>query len=222
MTNPVMRFWRSTIGRKAVMAVTGIIGIGFLLAHITGNLLVFKGPDAINSYSHFLHGPGAELLWIARVVLILAVILHVAAAYSLTQQSHAARPVGYSMRKPQVSTFASRTMRWGGLLILIFIIFHILHFTTGTFHPGGDYVEGDVYINVVHAFHVWWVAAFYMFTMIVLGFHLYHGAWSSARTLSITGDSPQPLHRRLAMIIAVVVWLGFTLVPLGVLLGWVG
>ena len=220
--NPVTRFWRSTIGRKIVMAVTGIIGIGFVLAHITGNMLVFKGADAINSYSHFLHGPAAELLWVARIVLILAVILHIAAAYSLTQQSHAARPVNYSTRVPQASTFASKTMRWGGLLFLIFLIFHILHFTTGTFHPGGQYVEGDVYDNVVTAFHVWWVAAFYMFSMIVLGFHLYHGAWSSARTLSITSDSPHPLHHRLSLIIAIIVWAGFTIVPLGVVLGWVG
>jgi succinate dehydrogenase / fumarate reductase cytochrome b subunit len=220
--NPVTRFWRSTIGRKIVMAVTGIIGIAFVLAHITGNMLVFKSADAMNSYSHFLHGPAAELLWVARIVLIAAVILHVAAAYSLTQQSHAARPDGYTERVPQASTLASRTMRWGGLLLLIFIVFHILHFTTGTFHPGGEYVEGDVYHNVVQAFHVWWVAAFYMFSMIVLGFHLYHGVWSSARTLSIASDSRNPLHHKYSLLIAIVVWLGFTLVPLGVILGWVG
>jgi succinate dehydrogenase / fumarate reductase cytochrome b subunit len=205
-----------------VMGVTGIIGIAFLLAHITGNMLVFKSSEALNSYSHFLHGPGAELLWAARVVLIAAVILHVWAAYSLTQQSHAARPQGYVKRVPQASTLASRTMRWGGVLILIFIVLHILHFTTGTLSPGGEYVEGDVYHNVVQSFHVWWVALFYMLSMVVLGFHLYHGAWSSARTLSISGNSPNPMHRQVATVIAVVVWLGFTLVPLGVLLGWVG
>ncbi len=204
------------------MGVTGIIGIGFVLAHITGNMLVFRGPNAINSYSHFLHGPGAELLWVARIVLIAAVILHIAAAYSLTQQSHAARPEGYVERVPQVSTLASRFMRWGGVLILIFIVLHILHFTTGTLSPGGAYVEGDVYHNIVQSFHVWWVALFYMVSMAVLGLHLYHGAWSSARTLSITGDSPNPLHHRLSLLIALVVWLGFTIVPLGVLLGWVG
>ncbi len=204
------------------MAVTGIIGIGFLLAHITGNLLAFKGADAINSYSHFLHGPGAELLWAARIVLIVAIILHVAAAYSLTRQSHAARPDGYTKRVPQASTLASRFMRWGGVLLLIFIVYHILHFTTGTFHPGGEYVEGDVYHNVVQAFHVWWVALFYMVSMVFLGLHLYHGAWSSARTLSITGESPNPLKHHLSVIIAIVVWGGFTLVPLGVLLGWIG
>lgn len=220
--NPALRFWRSTVGRKIVMAVTGIIGIGFVLAHITGNLLAYKGPDALNNYSHFLHGAGAELLWAARVVLIVSVILHVAAAYSLTQQSHAARPQGYNRRVPQTSTLASRVMRWGGVLLLVFIVFHILHFTTGTFSPGGPFVEGDVYHNVVQAFHVWWVALFYMVSMVFLGLHLYHGAWSAARTLSITGDSPTPLHHRLSAIIAIVVWAGFTLVPLGVLLGWLG
>ncbi len=220
--NPVRRFWRSTVGRKIVMAVTGIIGIGFLLAHVTGNLIAFRGPDALNAYSHFLHGPGAELLWVARVVLILALILHVAAAYSLTQQNRAARPDGYTKRVPQASTLASRTMRWGGVLLLGFIVFHILHFTTGTIHPGGPFVERDVYHNVVQAFHVWWVALFYLVSMVFLGLHLYHGAWSSARTLSIAGDSPHPLHHRLSAIIAVVVWAGFTLVPLGVLLGWLG
>lgn len=220
--NPVRRFWASTIGRKIVMGVTGIIGIGFLLAHITGNMLVFKGSEAINSYSHFLHGSGAELLWLARVVLIAAVILHIAAAYSLTQQSHAARPTDYAKRVPQASTLASRFMRWGGVLILVFIVVHILHFTTGTISPGGAYVEGDVYHNVVQSFRVWWVAVFYMLSMAVLGLHLYHGAWGSARTLSIAGDSPHPMHRRLPMLIALVVWLGFTIVPLAVLLGWVG
>jgi succinate dehydrogenase / fumarate reductase cytochrome b subunit len=204
------------------MAVSGIIGIGFVLAHIAGNMLVFKSSEAMNSYSHFLHGPGAELLWVARIVLILAVILHVAAAYSLTQQSHAARPDGYTKRVPQASTLASRLMRWGGVLLLIFIVFHILHFTTGTFSPGGVYVEGDVYHNVVQSFRVWWVSLFYMVSMVFLGLHLYHGAWSSVRTLSVIGDSPHPLQHRLSVAIGVVVWLGFTLVPLGVMLGWVG
>ncbi len=203
------------------MAVTGFIGIGFVLAHVTGNLLVFRGPDALNAYSHFLHGPGAELLWVARVVLVVAVILHVAAAYSLSRQSHAARPQDYARRVPQVSTVASRVMRWGGVLLLVFIVFHILHFTTGTFSPGGPFVEGDVYHNVIQAFHVWWVALFYIVSMIFLGLHLYHGAWSAARTLAVSGDSANPLHHRLSAVVAVAVWAGFTLVPVAVLLGWV-
>lgn len=212
-------FWRAAIGKKVVMAATGIIGIGFLLAHITGNMLVFRGSGAMNQYSHFLHGPAGELLWAMRVILLAAVILHVIAAYQLTQMSHAARPVAYARREPQVSTIAARLMRWGGVLILVFIVFHILHFTTGTIRPTGTFVPGDVYGNVVSSFHVWWVSLFYIVTMVFLGLHLYHGAWSSFRTLGRTGDPTQPRHRTVAAGIAVIVWLGFTLIPVAVLLG---
>ena len=214
-------FWRSTIGKKVVMAVTGIIGIGFVLAHIAGNLLIFRGPEAINGYSAMLHGPANELLWVARVVLLVSVILHITAAYQLTQRSHAARPQGYVKREPQVSTYASRLMRWGGVLLLVFIVFHILHFTTGTIRPG-TFVPGDVYTNVVSSFRIWWVALFYMVSMAFLGLHLYHGAWSSFRTIGTRGRSPNPLQRRIAATIAVVVWLGFTLVPLAVWTGMIG
>jgi len=217
----ILAFWRSAIGKKVVMAITGIIGIAFVLAHIAGNLLVFRGRAAINAYSAVLHGPALELLWVARVVLVVSVILHVVAAYQLTQQSHAARPHGYVERRPQVSTVAARLMRWGGVLLLVFIVFHILHFTTGTIRPAGTFAPGDVYDNVIASFHVWWVALFYVVAMIFLGLHLYHGAWSSFRTLGTTGRSPDPLRRNVAAVIAVVVWLGFTLVPLGVVLGWV-
>ncbi|HXC25420.1 MAG TPA: succinate dehydrogenase cytochrome b subunit [Gemmatimonadaceae bacterium] len=214
-------FWRSTIGKKVVMAVTGIIGIGFVLAHIAGNLLIFRGAEALNGYSHMLHGPAAELLWVARVVLLGSVILHITAAYQLTQVSHAARPHDYAKRESQVSTYASRLMRWGGVLLLVFIIFHILHFTTGTIRPG-VFVAGDVYTNVVSSFRIWWVSLFYMVSIVFLGLHLYHGAWSSVRTIGAASRSPNPLHRRIAMGIAVIVWLGFTIVPFAVWTGMVG
>ena len=200
------------------MAATGIIGIGFVIAHMTGNLLVFRGADAINSYGRFLHGPFGEFLWVGRVVLIAAVILHVVAATQLTAMSKAARPQGYAKREPQVSTWASRAMRVGGFLLLAFIILHILHFTTGTLRPG-TYVEGDVYDNVVSSFRIWWVSLFYIIAMISLGLHLYHGAWSSMRTLGAAERSAKPLHHQISLLIAVVVWLGFTAVPVAV---WVG
>ena len=219
--NGVLAFWRSAIGKKVVMAVTGIIGIAFLIVHVAGNLLVFRGPAAMNGYSAMLHGPAAELLWVARVVLLAAVILHVIAAWQLTQQDHAARQIKYAVKRPQQATLAARVMRWGGVLLLVFIVFHILHFTTGTIRPGGTFYPGDVYANVVTAFHIWWVALFYLVAMVFLGLHLYHGGWSSVRTLGVTGDPRNPFRRRIAGLIAVVVWLGFSLVPLGVLLGWV-
>lgn len=214
----LLTFWHSAVGKKVVMAITGIIGIGFVIGHMTGNLLIFRGAEAINAYGRFLHGPAGELLWVVRVVLIVAVILHVIAAYQLTQQSHAARPQNYVKREPQVSTLASRLMRWGGLLLLIFIVFHILHFTTGTIRPG-VFVPGDVYTNVVTSFQIWWVALFYVVAMIFLGLHLYHGAWSSFRTIGASGRSPNPLRRQIAAAIAFIVWLGFTLVPVAVFVG---
>lgn len=200
------------------MAATGLIGIAFLVGHVAGNLLAFRGSEALNAYSAFLKSTG-ELLWIVRIVLITAVILHVIAAYQLTIQNRAARPISYSRREPQVSTIASRTMRWGGALLLIFIIVHILHFTTGTIRPTGFFSPTDVYGNVIGSFRIWWVSLFYIIAMIALGAHIYHGAWSSVRTIGIAQPSPNPLHRRVALALALLLWLGFTAVPAGVLLG---
>src|SRR5438477_9319978 len=218
-------FYRSTIGKKIIMAVTGLIGIGFVIGHMAGNLEAFTGRDKLNAYGALLHGPLGELLWIVRVVLLVAVVLHVLMAWQLTTRARAARPIAYKSREPQVSTWASRTMRWGGVLLLAFIVLHILHFTTGQVDPADWYrrvdVAGrrDVYGNLVASFHLWWVAAFYLLAMVFLGLHLYHGAWSSVRTLGYAKPSPRPLQRRIALVIAAVVWLGFSVVPLGVLAG---
>jgi succinate dehydrogenase / fumarate reductase cytochrome b subunit len=213
------RFYASAVGKKVVMGVTGLIGVGFVIVHALGNLLVFRGPDAINSYSHFLKSTG-ELLWALRIVLIVAVILHVVAAIQLTRQSRAARPVGYVKREPQVATVASRTMRWGGAFLLIFIILHILHFTTGTIRPAGSFSTADVYSNIVLSFRIWWVSLFYVLAMIALGLHLFHGAWSSVRSIGVSPQSERPLHRRISLGIAVVVWAAFTAIPVAVITGW--
>ena len=219
--NRALRFYQAAIGKKVVMGVTGLIGIGVVIGHMAGNLLVFRGPDAMNAYSHFLKSTG-ELLWIVRIVLIGSVILHVIAAWQLTLQNRAARPVGYVDRKPQVTTLASRTMRWGGVLLLLFIVFHILHFTTGTIRPSGSFSEADVYGNVVESFRIWWVTLFYIVAMIALGLHLYHGAWSSVRSLGFAQPSKNPLHRTVALAVAVIVWLGFTAIPVAVFAGLIG
>lgn len=211
-------FYRSTIGKKIIMATTGLILVAFVVAHMAGNTLIFQGPDRLNAYSRFLHGTG-ELLWLVRVVLLVSVLLHIDAAVQLTLRAKAARPMGYAERVPQVSTFAARTIRWGGALLLVFIVFHILHFTTGTFLPA--YRPGDVYANVVTGLRVWPVAVFYLVAMAALGLHLYHGAWSSIRTLGLARPKPRPLARPIAAIVAIVVALGFALVPLAVLTGWV-
>jgi succinate dehydrogenase / fumarate reductase, cytochrome b subunit len=221
----VVGFYRSTIGKKIIMGITGLIGIGFVILHMAGNLQVFVGADKINSYGALLHGPLAELTWLLRIILIVAVVLHVLMAFQLTQRSNAARPIGYQKKDPQVATLASRTMKWGGVLLLVFIVVHILHFTTETIDPAGvrgltdNHGHRDVYGNIVASFHVWWVALFYIVSMIALGLHLYHGAWSSLRTLGYAKQSQHPLQRRIAAGVAIIVWLGFTLLPVGVIVG---
>src|SRR5437764_4931247 len=214
------QFYGSMVGKKAVMGVTGLIGIGFVILHSLGNLLVFRGPDAINSYSHFLKSTG-ELLWGLRIVLIVAVVLHVIAAAQLTRQSRAARPVSYVKREPQAATIASRTMRWGGVLLLAFIVVHILHFTTGTIRPAGAFSRQDVYANVVTSFRIWWVALFYVVSMIALGLHLFHGAWSSVRSIGVSRMSAVPLRHRVSMALAILIWAAFTAVPVAVFSGLV-
>jgi succinate dehydrogenase / fumarate reductase cytochrome b subunit len=215
-STPLRRFWDSTVGKKIVMAATGLVMVLFVIGHMAGNLLAFAGPARINAYSAFIHGTG-ELLWLVRIVLLTAVVLHIIAAYQLTRIEMAARPVGYARRDPQVSTVAARTIRWGGALLLVFIVFHLLHFTTGTLHP--DFVKGDVYGNLVVGFRVWPVALFYVLAMVALGLHLYHGTWSALRTLGVARPSGRPLHRRAATVLAIVVAGGFAIIPLAVMLG---
>jgi succinate dehydrogenase / fumarate reductase, cytochrome b subunit len=221
-----MRLYRSTIGKKVIMAVTGLVLVVFVIAHMLGNLQQFLGPARMNAYAAFLKSTG-ELLWILRLGLLGATVLHVLMAWQLTRIKRAARPIDYVQRTPQVSTLASRTMRWGGLLLLVFIVFHILHFTTGTVFPVASHADAqhpafshtDVYGNVVSAFRNPWVAAFYVVSMLFLLLHLFHGAWSSFRTLGLSKPSSFPLHRRVSTAIALVVWLGFTAIPVAVFLG---
>jgi succinate dehydrogenase / fumarate reductase cytochrome b subunit len=216
----IRSFYGSMVGKKFVMGATGLIGVGFVVIHALGNLLVFRGSEAINSYSRFLKSTG-EILWTLRIILIVAVILHVLAAIQLTRQSRAARPIGYAKREPQVATLSSRTMRWGGALLLAFIVLHILHFTTGTIRPAGVFSREDVYANVVASFRIWWVSLFYVISMVALGLHLYHGAWSSVRSIGVSPSSAEPLHRRVSLVIAVFVWAALTSIPLAVLAGFV-
>jgi succinate dehydrogenase / fumarate reductase cytochrome b subunit len=209
--------WESSVGKKAVMAVTGLILVAYLITHVAANLLVFEGPARINTYAAMLHRTGA-LLWGARLVLLAAVILHIVAAVQLTRRRQAARPVGYAGgRTPQVSTWASRTIRWGGALILVFLVYHILHFTTGTLHP--DFVELNPHHNVTTGFRDPLVALFYLIAMAAVGLHLYHGIWSSGRSLGISAPSPRPLKRRIAAVVAMFMWLGFSAIVVGVLVG---
>lgn len=214
---PRAGFLRTTIGQKIVMAVTGLIMIGFVIGHVLGNLLVFRGATALNEYSAFLKSTGG-LLWTVRAVLLVSVLAHIWAAVSLTRRKVHARPVGYAERDPQVSTWAARTIRWGGALLLIFIVLHLLHFTFGIWRPA-PFSRTDVYGNVVGSFRVWWVSLFYVVAMIALGLHLYHGTWASLRTLGASPASPRPLRRPIVAALALLIWLGFTSIPVAVFFG---
>lgn len=209
-------FWDSTVGKKAVMAVTGILLVGFVIAHMLGNLQMFIGAEAMNRYAAFLKSTG-ELLWVARAALLGAAVLHITAAYQLTMINRAARPEGYAKVVPAASTLASRTMRYGGVLLLAFLVFHIGHFTTGTFHPAFSHTM--VYGNVILGFRSPVVSLFYLAAMAALGLHLYHGAWAGFRTLGLSKRSPNPRERRIAQAIALVVWAGFSSIPVAVWLG---
>jgi succinate dehydrogenase / fumarate reductase cytochrome b subunit len=217
--HPHDAFLASTIGRKIVMAVTGLVLFGFVLVHMIGNLLVFlPDHDAINGYGRFLremlHGAG---IWAARGVLLTSVVLHIAAAWSLTRTSLKARPVPYRVVTPDASTYASRTMRWSGPILLLFIVYHLLHFTIGTVHPA--FVEGDVYRNVVTGFSVWPVSVFYIVAMLALGLHLRHGVWSMLQTLGASHPSWNAVRNGAATVFTVVVVAGFIAVPVAVLAG---
>ena len=221
----MLRFYRSTVGKKVIMAVTGLVWVGFVILHVAGNLQAFAGREKINAYSALLHGPGAELLLLLRVILIVSLALHILMAWQLARAADAARPVSYKTRDPQVSTWASRTMRWGGVLLLAFIVFHILHFTTRDVDPAGWATRYDaqgrydIYGNLVASFRIWWVSAIYIVSMVVLGFHLWHGVWSSPRSLGVAQPSPNPLRRRVAPALALLLWLGFVIIPIAILLG---
>jgi succinate dehydrogenase / fumarate reductase cytochrome b subunit len=214
----MLQFWRTTLGKKVVMGATGLIMVGFVIAHMAGNLQAFESPQKFNAYGAMLHGPLREVVLALRVVLLVSVVLHIVAAYQLTMMSRAARPAGYARTEPQASTIASRSLRIGGVVLLVFIIYHLLHFTTGDLHP--DFVPGDVYHNLVTGLSRPWVAIFYLVAMVALGLHLYHGTWAGFRSLGVAPDSPNPRHRPIALAVAAVVWLGFSVVPLAVVVGW--
>lgn len=211
-------FLDASVGKKVVMAATGLVLFGFVVAHMIGNLTAYIGPEAMNEYAAWLrelmHGAG---LWIARAVLLAAVILHVWAAVGVTLDNWRARPVGYRRRRWEESTYASRTMVWSGPILALFIVFHLLHLTTGNLHP--NFVEGDAYHNFVAGFRVVPVSLFYIAAMLCLGMHLFHGAWSMLQTLGLSHPRWNPLRYAVAGTLTAVVVLGNISFPVAVLLG---
>lgn len=216
-------FVRSLVGKKAIMAVTGLILFLFVVAHLLGNLKVFEGPATFNAYAAGLRTIGApvlgpsQFLWAARIVLLASVLAHIWAAALVTRASWAARPVGYHDLAAMETTYAARTMRWGGALIFLYVIYHLLDFTFGAVNP--SFVPGDVYHNVVASFRVWPVAAAYVAAMVVLGLHLYHGVWSAWQTLGLNRPPTGGWRRGVAAAIAVLIAGAYISIPAAVLAG---
>ncbi|WLT30044.1 succinate dehydrogenase cytochrome b subunit [Geothrix sp. PMB-07] len=190
-------FLASSVGRKVVMAATGIILFGFVTVHMIGNTQAYLGAESFNAYAKFLHtmlhGAG---IWIFRAVLLTAAGLHVWAAVTLTLDNQAARPVGYRAQQSQASTWASRTMRWSGVILAAFIVYHLLHLTTGTVHPNFDHA--NPYANFVNGFKVPVVAGFYIVAQLCLGLHMWHGVWSVTQSLGLAHPRYNSLRRNFA------------------------
>ncbi len=220
----VLNLYCSSVGKKIFMAVTGVVFTLFVIAHMIGNLKAFMGPEHFDEYAEFLRAVGepafpyGSLLWLFRIFLLACLAVHVLFALQTWWTSSAARPVKYAKGlKPEESTFASRMQRWGGVVLFLFVVAHLLHFTTGHLHP--DFTPGAAYNNLVLGFQMEWVAALYIVVMFVLSLHLYHGVWSSFQTLGLNHPRYNRYRRPLAFLVAVVVFLGFISAPVGVLTG---
>jgi succinate dehydrogenase / fumarate reductase cytochrome b subunit len=224
MMRRVATLWDSSVGQKIMMAVTGVILIGFIVGHMLGNLKVYLGKEAFNAYAEGLRTVGEPFLpygtalWIARIILLVSVIIHITAATQLTLRAKKARPVGYrKYENDLVFSYASRTMVWGGIIILLFVLFHLMNLTFGTVHP--DFVPGDPYHNFVTGFENVPTSIVYILAMIPLGLHLYHGFWSMLQTLGVNNPKYNHLRRPLALTLAIGVTLANISFPLAVLFG---
>ena len=213
----------STVGRKLVMAVSGGFLVAFVVLHMAGNLKAFQGAEVFNHYAAFLREVGSPLvppmsiLWAMRLGLLALVVVHIWSAWTLTTESRAARRDRYRVRQSQVHSYASRTMRWGGVIVAAFILYHLLHMTVGSVHPA--FVHEDAYGNLVRGLAVPWVASVYIVAVSALCLHLQHGIWSAFQTLGVADPRPRGKGRRISAAVAAVVWAGYLSLPVAVLLG---
>ncbi|MFF5360367.1 succinate dehydrogenase [Streptomyces scabiei] len=215
--------WDSSLGKKTVMAVSGLIMLAYLVVHMLGNLKIFFGSDEFNGYAHWLRTLGEPFLhhewalWIVRVVLVAAVVAHATAAYQLSRRDLRARPSRYVHKKRRAS-YATRTMRWGGVILALFLVWHILDLTTGTVHPGG-FEAGHPYQNVIDTFSTWYGNVVYIAAVLALGLHVRHGFWSAAQTLGAGSRTRDRALRTTANVLALVLTAGFVSVPVAVMTG---
>lgn len=216
--------WGSTVGKKTVMAVTGLIMLAYLVVHMLGNLKVFFGPDEFTGYAHWLRTLGEPFLhyewalWGIRVVLVAAVVLHGVSAYQLSRRDIRARPDGY-VHKRRRAGYATRTMRWGGIILGLFIVWHLLDLTTLTVNENAQ--AGRPYENVVASFSTWYGNTIYLTAMLALGLHVRHGFWSAAQTLGVGHARRDRVLKAAADALALVLTAGFISVPVAVMTGLV-
>jgi succinate dehydrogenase / fumarate reductase cytochrome b subunit len=215
----------NSVVKKVVMAVSGIIMLLYLIAHVIGNLKVFAGRESFNSYSEWIRTvgepavPHQTVLTIVRIVLVVAVVAHFWAAVSLWRQAKRARPQSYVTKKSVAQSYASRTMRWGGVIVLLFIIYHILDLTDGAVNPEGR--DSTPYDRLVASFSNPFITAFYVLALILLGMHLRHGIWSATQTLGQSNRRRERTVNAFALVFSTVLIAGFLIVPFSVLLGLV-
>ena len=206
----------STLGKKILMAVTGIILFGFVTGHMIGNLQLYLGAEQLNHYAELLQS-NKPFLWSFRMVLLFCVSVHVLAAVQLWLRNRRSRPVKYRVFNPPAVDYAARTMVWSGPIILLFILYHLGHFTVGCTHH--DFIRGDVYHNVVSSFQIWWVAGIYILANLLLAIHLYHGLWSLFQTFGWDHPRFGGLRRWIAIALAMLIGAGNISMPLAVLTG---
>ena len=220
----VVRFYEAPIGKKVVMAVTGVILFGYVVAHLLGNLQIYGNPDQINIYAAFLHNPAnVGLLWGARIVLLAAVILHIIASIQLWKMKRDARPISYVKKEDPAATYASRTMMWSGPIVAAFVIFHVLHLTVGAVVPLQEVAinQPNVRANVIAGFSNPAISGFYIFAMILLCMHLYHGLWSMFQSLGFSHPRYTPKLKKGAAIFAILIAIGNCSIPIAVMAGLV-
>ena len=217
------RLFSTLVGKKILMAVTGVVLLLFVVGHLLGNLKVFQGAEHFNAYSEGLRTVGApffgrgQLLALVRIVLIASVLVHLWAALETTRASWAARPVAYKTLQPIETTYAARTMRLGGVLILVYAVYHLLDLTFGAANP--HYVAGDPYHNLIASLQRWPVAGFYAASVIAVGLHIHHGAWSALQTLGVHRPPVDRWRRTLAAALAGAITIGYLAIPAAVLAG---
>jgi succinate dehydrogenase / fumarate reductase cytochrome b subunit len=214
-------FFRSSIGKKVLMAVSGLFLFAFCVEHVTGALLFLKGPDAINGYGRLLHY-SAALIWFFRAGLIVSAVVHVTFATLLYFQELAARPVGYRDRRYLRASYAARTMKYSGPFLLAFVIFHLAHLTWGYNVVPGPFIPGDIYANMLNGFRTGWVALVYLGAVSLLGLHLLHGVHSMFESLGLRHRRIESLLFGFARVAAVAIAVGLALAPAAVFFRMIG